>query len=169
MARFILIVALFLIVNIAKAQLNTVNSDKNSEQVNKGNDESREMINRYIIDLNSLDNTKKINKTFNKFHTHIWKELEHPDLCDTIDSKCMVVVDFIISEQGKTIQAETVVSLHEEVDEEVKRIISSFDNWPVPLFKGQAVPVKIRYTINFLFEWDMDDVDEEHEEFHPTL
>jgi len=91
-----------------------------------------------------------------KMMAFLTNNIHYPQECVEERIEGRVVVQFIVTEEGKIVCARICRSLHPALDKEALRIINLMPDWqPASNF---GVPVKFCYTLPILFKLDSKDL-----------
>jgi periplasmic protein TonB len=96
-----------------------------------------------------LDNKKEMAEYEAKFQQYLIKNLQYPPYCYQNNIKGRVYVDFYVSKEGKTIKTKVIKSVHQLLDQEAVKIVSEYNNWPIPMYENKPIAVHYTVPVNF--------------------
>ncbi|MBN1117436.1 MAG: TonB family protein [Bacteroidales bacterium] len=80
---------------------------------------------------------------------YIAKNVKYPEKAKTDGTEGQVFVSFVVSENGKVVQAKIERSVSNELDAEAVRVVESMPDWTPGYQAGKAIPVSYTIPINF--------------------
>jgi len=106
----------------------------------------------YVLLSDSLDNAAKMKISLSDFRNHISQKLKYPKNSRMAEIEGKVIAKFYIDNSGSVSRLTILKSVNEELDNEAKRVIESYRNWPVPRYKGKNSNFEIVIPINFILD-----------------
>ena len=102
-------------------------------------------------------NQVEVKPTFNggdagNFSKWVNQQLEYPETCKKEGISGRVTLSFTVSETGKVTDVKVLRGVHEDLDNEAIRVVSSSPDWIPGIADGKAVAIK--YTFPVLFQAD---------------
>ena len=88
----------------------------------------------------------------NQFSRWVNQQLEYPENCKKEGISGRVTLSFTVSETGKVTDVKVLRGVHEDLDNEAIRVVSSSPDWTPGIADGKAVAIK--YTFPVLFQAD---------------
>ena len=97
----------------------------------------------------SLDNAQDVIKAIPKIVKHVKKNLQYPE--EAIENRigCNVETIFYVSPQGEIKRFSAKSCNDETLVAEAKRVLSTFEKWPIALYKGKPTYLYFGMPINF--------------------
>ena len=88
----------------------------------------------------------------NTFSRWVNQQLKYPESCKKEGISGRVTLSFTVSETGKVTDVKVLRGVHEDLDNEAIRVVSSSPDWTPGTAEGKAVAIK--YTFPVLFQAD---------------
>lgn len=104
---------------------------------------------KFLYGFENLDNANAFNSKRRAYMKHVKKNIQYPKSAAKNGIQGRVYVSFYIDKQGKVNKAEVVRGVDEILDNEAVRVVSSFDSWPIPIYKGKEINISITIPVNF--------------------
>lgn len=104
----------------------------------------------YIYKIDSLDNSKKFMSRINDFQYYVSNNLRYPELSRKASIEGKVMTKFYINNEGKVEGLEITESVNSQLDNEAKRVITSYKKWPIPLYKGNSTYIELSFPVIFM-------------------
>ena len=89
-------------------------------------------------------------KSYKEFGKFISQHFHYPELAANNGIKGIVKVRFIINEKGDLVNATIIRSVHEELDNEVLRVVNLSDKWTPG--RQHGIPVKVAFVFPIGFD-----------------
>ena len=103
----------------------------------------------YCPYIDSLDNPNDIQKFIPKLLRHVKKNLEYPAYAAENEIECNITTLFYVSPEGKLDRFTTSSCSEESLIVEAKRVLESFNKWPVAYYNGNPIHLYFTMPINF--------------------
>lgn len=103
----------------------------------------------YMVLFDSLDNSGAFQLSLSNFRTHISRKLKYPKNARIAEIHGRVMTKFYINNLGQLERFSILQSVNNDLDNEAKRVITTFNKWPIPMYKGKSTFVEIYMPINF--------------------
>ena len=91
----------------------------------------------------------------NAFSKWVNEQLVYPESCKKEGISGRVTLSFTVSETGKVTDVEVLRGVHEDLDKEAERVVSSSPDWTPGMVDGK--PVAVTYTFPIIFQTRKDD------------
>ena len=105
------------------------------------------------VPFNQVEVTPKFNGgDANTFSRWVNQQLEYPETCKKEGISGRVTMSFTISETGQVTDVKVLRGVHNDLDNEAIRVVSSSPDWTPGIADGKAVAIK--YTFPVLFQAD---------------
>ncbi len=104
----------------------------------------------YVVEIDGLDNSDEINKHVNRLRKKVSRSLKYPPYCASKNIQGKVVVEFYIDKNGEIAKLKVVQPVHKDLDNEAIRVITSYDKWIAPIYKGEKTSLQFSFPIIFV-------------------
>ena len=85
---------------------------------------------------------------------YLRKNIRYPDACRDAGIQGRVIVQFVVTKEGKVSDARVVKSAHKFLDKEALRVVNNMPNWRPGAYKGKRVNVQMTMPIIFRLRKD---------------
>lgn len=85
----------------------------------------------------------------NEFNKWVAQQVVYPENCKKEGIAGRVTLSFIVNETGKVSDVKVLRGVHEDLDKEAVRVVSSSPDWTPGMKDGKAVPVKYTFPVIF--------------------
>jgi len=106
---------------------------------------------KYVVSLDSLDNSREFYNSINNFVLFISENLNYPQKSKKAGIQGKVITSFYIDNTGKVSRLIIKNSVNSEIDNEAKRVIMKYKRWPIPKYNGENTSIEFEFPINFKF------------------
>lgn len=80
---------------------------------------------------------------------YLRENIRYPDACRNEGIQGRVIVQFVVTKEGKVSDARVVKSVHKFLDKEALRVVNNMPHWRAGAYKGKRVNVLVTMPISF--------------------
>lgn len=102
-----------------------------------------------VFNINEVSVKPKFGRSKDSFEYWVYTNIKYPEISAKNGVTGTVIVNFVVSEEGKVEDAMVVKGVNYELDKEALRVISKSPDWKSGLLNGKPVRVRISFPVVF--------------------
>jgi periplasmic protein TonB len=103
----------------------------------------------YCLNVDSLDNAVDFKRSIKKFYKYVYQEIKYPESAKNSSIEGQIMVVFYVSPQRQVERFAIRKGADDRFNSEVERVIKSFDNWEVPVYKNEKSYIQLDLPFSF--------------------
>lgn len=111
-----------------------------------------ELLLEYILNLGDLDNAKAMERKIRDFSVFVSKSLKYPEKPQEEGVGGKVYTRFFVDTAGIVFRVSVINSFNADLDKEAIRVVSAYNEWPIPYYRGEKCNVEFVIPIIFVLQ-----------------